>query len=87
MSINKLYYMPATEDNKFFQTATSGRPVTEYFKQRGSTSNLQSKLMMTEMGKNNSLIKIGNFFSSRKKQSSRATSIPSTRSKSNTKMA
>ena len=84
--INKLYLKSTLYETQNFHTINSNRPTTEYAKQRGSMTNLHSKLMMTDKSKNQSLVKFGNFFSSRKQKSIRAASIPSTRSKSNTKM-
>ena len=86
MSDTKPYYKLSYQDGTFFKTMNSHRrPSTEHFIQRTSTNNLMSRQMMTDMENNQSLVKFGHFFSSRNKAAKRATSIPSTRSKSNTK--
>ncbi|CAI2367990.1 unnamed protein product [Moneuplotes crassus] len=61
-----------------FQTMGSGRPMTQTFGHRSSMGNLHSKLMMSEVTNTKG------FFHNRRRDN-RATSIQSTRSKSNTK--
>ena len=81
----KPYKMLSYQDTPLFKTMNSHRrPSTEHFIDRGN-NNFQSKQMLSDMGNQQSLVKFGNFFSSRNKIDKRATSIQSTRSKSNTK--
>lgn len=80
------YRMLSYQDTPLFKTMNSNRrPSTDHFIDRGNNKNHQPKLMLTDMANQQSLVKFGNFFSSRNKADKRATSIQSTRSKSNTK--